>query len=98
MPKEMRICKACGKQYEACHTPNPGVFRWRDIACSYECAMKYIHDVQVARGEIVEEKPTSVETEVVAENDDRSSNIVDDAAETNEGAQLAPVFNRRRKK
>ena len=55
MAKVMKICKACGKEYEACHTPNPGVFRWRDIACSPECAEKYIHDVMVARGEIAEE-------------------------------------------
>ena len=59
MPKVMKICKACGKEYEACRTPNPGVFRWRDIACSPECAEKYIHDVQVARGEIVEAENNS---------------------------------------
>ena len=55
MPRVTKICKACGKEYEACRTPNPGVFRWRDIACSVECAEKYIHDVMVARGEIVED-------------------------------------------
>lgn len=49
MPKEMRICKTCGKEYEACRTPNRGVFRWRDIACSYECALKYIEKVENAR-------------------------------------------------
>lgn len=33
----------CGKSYEACRTPNPnGVFRWREVACSYECAQQYI--------------------------------------------------------
>ena len=56
MPREMKICKVCGKEYEACHTPNPGIFRWRDVACSMDCAQKYVHDVQVARGEIVEDK------------------------------------------
>lgn len=86
MPKVMKVCKACGKEYEACHTPNPGVFRWRDFACSYECAMKYIHDVEVARGNIVEEPekkpeeprvmepvvedPKSVETEQFSRNAD----------------------------
>lgn len=57
MPRVTKVCKACGKVYEACRTPNPGVFRWRDIACSIECAEKYIHDVMVARGEIKEDDP-----------------------------------------
>ena len=58
MPRAKMICKACGKEYEACITPNPlHVFRWFDVACSRECAEKYIHDVMVARGEIVDEEP-----------------------------------------
>lgn len=52
------ICKVCGKQYEACQTPNPGVFRWRDVGCSIECAEKYIRDVMIARGELQEEPET----------------------------------------
>ena len=74
MPKVMKICKACGKEYEACHTPNPGVFRWRDIACSPECAEKYIHDVMVARGEIQEEKAEEpkMESAVVEEEQNQS--------------------------
>lgn len=66
MPKEMRICKTCGKEYEACHTPNRGVFRWRDIACSYECALKYIEAVEKARGNAEEAQPAAEEP-VVAE-------------------------------
>ena len=83
MAKVMKICKACGKEYEACHTPNPGVFRWRDVACSPECAEKYIHDVMVARGEIVEE-PTEV-----AKNDGDFCEIMDvnEQAETMEPNQ-----------
>lgn len=66
MPKVMKTCKVCGKEYEACRTPNPGVWRWRDVACCYEHGLQYLHDVQVARGEIVEEKvePIAVEPEV----------------------------------
>lgn len=73
MPKVMKTCKVCGKEYEACRTPNPGVWRWRDVACCYEHGIQYLHDVQVARGEIVEEKvePIAVEPEV--------NNYVDDA-------------------
>lgn len=66
MAKTTLICKACGKEYEACRTPNPGIFRWRDIACSEECARKYIFEVQLARGEITEEPAAEpVQAEVV---------------------------------
>lgn len=82
MPKTMLICKACGKEYEACRTPNPGIFRWRDVACSLECATKYIHDVMVARGEITEE---SAEPEV----NTNSINEVNDGAEKTEAETVA---------
>lgn len=69
MAKTMLICKACGKEYEACRTPNPGIFRWRDVACSEECARKYIYEVQLARGEITEEPAvTPVQEESVESN------------------------------
>jgi len=43
-------CKTCGKLYEACRTPNPhGVFRWRDVACSVECAEKYLAAIEKSR-------------------------------------------------
>lgn len=71
MPKVMKICKACGKQYEACHTPPTGAFRWQDVACSPECAQKYFHDVMVARGEIVEQQ--SEETVHVAADDSHAA-------------------------
>ena len=80
MAKTMLICKACGKEYEACRTPNPGIFRWRDIACSEECARKYIHDVMVARGEITEEPAASpVEAEVTEGNHDENETTADAA-------------------
>ena len=108
MPKVMKICKACGKEYEACHTPNPGIFRWRDVACCIECAEKYIHDVEVARGNIVEEKPkeVEVETDPVVEQPtiySASCAVADD--ETEESVETEPEeepekprFSRRKKK
>lgn len=77
MPKVMKICKTCGKEYEACHTPNPGIFRWRDVACSPECAQKYIYEVMVARGEV--EKPEAEATNAEA------ATKADAAAEQNPG-------------
>lgn len=95
MPKAMKICKVCGKEYEACHTPNPGVWRWRDVACCYEHGLQYLHDVQVARGEIVEDKvePVTVEPEVndVADDPMSMSAYQDfNVAESDEDAEIEP--------
>ena len=104
MPKVMKICKACGKEYEACHTPSYGAFRWRDVACSIECAEKYIHDVQVARGEIVEEqpapKPEVVDEPMVVANDtaDVGSVVNTDPIEEPEVSTVYSRRNRFRKK
>lgn len=51
----MKTCKWCGKKYEACHTPNPErVFRWKDIACTKECAAAYIAKVEGVRSAAAE--------------------------------------------
>lgn len=51
----MKICKECGASYEACRTPTPkGLFRWRDVACSPECAMSYMNRVMEARTQAAE--------------------------------------------
>lgn len=48
-----RICKTCGKEYEACphirELNNP--YRWQDVACSPECGAKYFAEVLRARGQ-----------------------------------------------
>lgn len=46
-----RICKTCGKEYEACPEPdysNP--YRWQDVACSPECGAAYFAAVLRSRG------------------------------------------------
>lgn len=52
MVKAKKICKVCGKEYEACHTLafNEDVFRWQDVACSEECGATYLARVLEARG------------------------------------------------
>ena len=57
MPIVKRTCRVCGKQYEACHTPNWGVLRWRDIACSRECAEIYFARVEAERAKNEETRP-----------------------------------------
>lgn len=80
MPRTTKFCKVCGKEYEACRTPNPGIFRWRDVACSMECAQKYLHDVMVARGEIVEDHPETrdeVDSETRVTTDAQDMDVAD---------------------
>lgn len=61
MPKVTLTCRACGKKYTSCCTPNWGVFRWRDVACSHECFMEYMKQVEASRSETQDEKKTSEE-------------------------------------
>lgn len=39
-------CRVCGKLFEPCTycQSHSDVFRWRNFACSIECAYKYIND------------------------------------------------------
>lgn len=72
MPKVKKICRVCGKEYEACHTPrsaSSSVFRWQDVACSPECGEEYLRRIIKSRS-AAEEQPfvESVATaEVVAD-------------------------------
>lgn len=71
-------CRVCGKDYEPCHSTRlqPGVFRWREVACSPECGAIYLQRIQESRGLIPKEpkKPRTkkvvnkpVEAEIVAD-------------------------------
>lgn len=44
MAKKLIPCRICGKQFKPCSycQDNSDVFRWRNFACSYECAKEYI--------------------------------------------------------
>lgn len=39
-------CRVCGKLFEPCSycQSHADIFRWRNFACSRECAAKYIND------------------------------------------------------
>ena len=45
-------CRVCGKDYEPCHSTKlqPGVFRWREVACSPECGVIYLQRINESRG------------------------------------------------
>ena len=61
MPGATKVCRVCGKEYEACHSAKTvaGVFRWQEVACSPECGAKYLAKVREARGEVQPEFHTS---------------------------------------
>lgn len=73
-------CRVCGKDYEPCHSTKlqPGVFRWREVACSPECGAIYLQRIQESRGVLPKDdkklrskKRTvkSVEVEVVTDSE-----------------------------
>lgn len=56
--KKMLPCRVCGKFFEPCATcqTHNNMFRWRNFACSKECAKKYISDTIAYRNSLKENK------------------------------------------
>lgn len=54
-----KICRVCGKEYDACRNVNnaPGVFRWQEMCCSPECGDIYLARVIASRTPVVEKAP-----------------------------------------
>lgn len=49
----IKVCKVCGREYEACRTLRPNLnneFRWQDVACCPEHGAEYLRRVMAARG------------------------------------------------
>lgn len=75
MAKKTIPCRVCGKQFEPCAfcQKNGDTFRWRNFACSLECANKYVAEAIAYRnkkGEVKEEIQPIIEeiTETVEES------------------------------
>lgn len=51
-------CRVCGKLFEPCGycQSHADIFRWRNFACSIECAQKYINDTIVYRESLSKKK------------------------------------------
>lgn len=62
MPRTLKICRVCGKEYEACHTAysDAGAFKWQDVACSPECGAEYLRMIRESRSSKVEPENSSV--------------------------------------
>lgn len=56
--KKMIPCRVCGKLFEPCATcqAHNDMFRWRNFACSRECAEKYIVETIAYRNSSKEDK------------------------------------------
>lgn len=59
--KKMIPCRVCGKLFEPCATcqAHNDMFRWRNFACSRECAEKYISETITYRNSSKEGKNNS---------------------------------------
>lgn len=63
MTKQKMIpCRVCGKLFKPCGycQSHSGTFRWRNFACSRECAGKYIGETITYREAIKNEKSNTV--------------------------------------
>ncbi len=69
-------CRVCGKLFEPCAfcQSHNDVFRWRNFACSRECATKYINDTIAYRRSLnnKKEEVNSVETKNESVNEESS--------------------------
>lgn len=54
MPIAKKVCRVCGKSYEACRSAkrDVGVFHWQEVACSPECGTEYLRMVNEARNPV----------------------------------------------
>lgn len=52
MASATKVCRVCGKEYEACRSTlrTPGIFRWQEVACSPECGTIYLERINKSRG------------------------------------------------
>ncbi len=65
MSKKKKIpCRVCGKLFEPCSycQSHADIFRWRNFACSRECATTYINDTITYREVSKRNKKRIIET------------------------------------
>ena len=66
MASAIKVCRVCGKEYEACRSANrnAGVFRWQEVACSPECGVIYLERVNESRNIVTAQKKSKHKKEV----------------------------------
>lgn len=60
--KKMIPCRICGKLFEPCVIcqAHNDMFRWRNFACSRECAEKYISETIAYRNSLKQDKKSDI--------------------------------------
>ena len=75
MPKVVRKCRVCGKEYEACPPPymeiNP--YRWQDVACCVEHGMEYFEMIEASRSSGTTPEVVKPEDGDAATSDDKTA-------------------------
>ena len=80
MATAIKVCRVCGKEYEACRTLKrvAGVFRWQEVACSPECGSIYLAKIEASRAVTPTENKEAVNNaEVVKDVTSDDYGIVD---------------------
>ena len=62
-------CRVCGKLYKPCSycQSHSDIFRWRNFACSRECANKYINEAMAYRKDKTGTKSIADKPKVIAD-------------------------------
>lgn len=58
MPKQTKVCRVCGKTYDACGSARTGRVNWREVACSPSCGVRYFEMVGGSRVSNAAQKAT----------------------------------------
>lgn len=71
LPKAVRKCRVCGKQYEACVPPFMDVdpYRWQDVACCVEHGMEYFEMIEASRASNTTQNNDTQNDDASLEND-----------------------------
>ena len=73
MMKRTIPCRVCGKMFVPCNKTSSaiGAFNYREVACSPECGVEYLHRVQAARQKLSEapDAVVSMDDKKVIKND-----------------------------
>lgn len=80
MAEKMIPCKVCGKMFEPCGycQKHQDVFRWRNFACSLECANKYVAEAIAYREK---DKKAEVKEEVQPVKEEKNETVIESVEE-----------------
>jgi hypothetical protein len=75
-----KVCRVCGNSYEACKSAKKeyGVFVWQEVACSPECGVIYLKQINESRAAAtaidkpVENSPKKRRKKIDAEPDEQA--------------------------